>query len=395
MANLLKPLCVSNFISDSSDSNSDSSDTEWGVDWIKEVLCSPRTSDKERVSKRKPLRKRRRRWKKRPKLPYTSSMFYIDYHNPNVQNLAHIDAKEFRLDYRMPWTEVHKIVRLFVEKKWVRSPLEYTADVHHIMARKICPPEVKILGTLYWLGEGCSFRTIRNLSGRVLSRQSFTNFAKHFCEKVTTFMAPEWVRMPSSLEELREISSAYNHRGLPGACGSTDGVQIAWEGCPYAYRASFTGKEKYPSLGFNVTVAHNMRILHVCSMFAGRFNDKTKILYDEYVTRLRTGYYKGFDMRGNLTRCVCLCARVWMWMCACFLTRTCVCCHPTRCETPYLICDNGYHRWLQLMCPFKTTSKEMLALWSKHLESKRKDAEKTFGVMKKRFRVLKIPLLFR
>lgn len=107
-------------------------------------------------------------------------------------------------------------------------------------------------------------------------------------------------------------------------------------------------------------------------MFAGRFNDKTKILYDIYVRKLREGFYPGFayhttDMRGQRVR------------------------H----TTPYLLCDNGYHRWLQLMCPYKTTSREMLALWSKLLESIRKDAERTFGVLKKRFRVLKLPLLFR
>ena len=47
------------------------------------------------------------------------------------------------------------------------------------------------------------------------------------------------------------------------------------------------------------------------------------------------------------------------------------------------------------MCPYKTTSQEKLALWSKRLESIRKDVERTFGVLKKRFRVLKLPLLFR
>ena len=62
---------------------------------------------------------------------------------------------------------------------------------------------------------------------------------------------------------------------------------------------SFTGKEKYPTLGFNVTVDHELCVLHVCSMFAGRFNDKTKILFDNCVKKLRTGYYTGFDY--NLT----------------------------------------------------------------------------------------------
>ena len=67
-----------------------------------------------------------------------------------------------------------------------------------------------------------------------------------------------------------------------------DGVQIDWEGCPNAYH-----------VGFNVTVDHELCVLHVCSMFAGRYNDKTKILYDDDVKKLRTDYYAGFDY--NLT----------------------------------------------------------------------------------------------
>ena len=60
---------------------------------------------------------------------------------------------------------------------------------------------------------------------------------------------------------------------------STDGVQIPWEGCPFAYRISFTGKE-----GSNPPIqrhCHDMRILHVVVTFTGRFNDKTKILHDD------------------------------------------------------------------------------------------------------------------
>ena len=315
-------------------------------------------------------RKRRRGWKCTTRLPYTSSMFYRDYHNPKVQVSGHKDAKQFRLNYRMPWCEAHKIVELFVNNGWV-----FTASSNkktYMQPDKLCPPEIKVLATLYWLGEGCSFRTVCNLSGRVLTRQTFTNFAKRFCKIVRTKLAPIWIRMPEDVGELRTVSTPYEKKGFPGACGSTDGVQIAWEGCPFAFRHSFTGKEKYPSLGFNVTVAHDMRIMYVCSMFAGRFNDKTKVLYDgyvfllvvrtsphplltlRYVNRLRSGYYHDFDyevydMNGNRRRCI----------------------------TPYLLCDNGYHRWSQLMCPYKTTSQEKLALWSKRLESIRKDVERT------------------
>ena len=284
-------------------------------------------------------------WKKRPKLPYEVSMFYRDFHNPNVKILNHIDAREFRLNYRMPWTEANKLVHTFVRRGWVKTT---KARTHEICGHSVCPPEIKILGTLYWLGEGCSFRTIYNLSGRVLSAVSFSNFAKVFCRKVKINLGPYYIKIPQNVRELRRISSQYQGLGFPGACGSTDGVQIAWEDCPFALRNSCIGKEKYPTLGFNVTVDHHCRVINVCSVFLGRYNDKTKIRYDEYVDRLRSGHYSGFtynvlDQRGEVTECV----------------------------TPYVICDNGYHRWKQMMPPYKTTSNIPLAVWSKHLESTR------------------------
>ena len=359
--------------SESSDDTSTDESEKGGLihrDFIQELMSN---IAKKRIidssSPSPPKRARRRRWRWKAKLPYTSSMFYRDYHNPKVRLTGTADAKEFRLNYRMPWSQAHKIVRKFVERGWVVSEAH---PAHHMMTSWMCPPEIKILGTLYWLGEGCTFRTIHNLSGRTLSAYSFCKFAKKFCHKMAQSMIEESIKIPATVQELQRISAVYHRMGFPGACGSTDGVQIPWEGCPFAYRISFTGKEGYPTLGFNVTVAHDMQILHVVATFAGRFNDKTKILHDEYVDRLRSGFYDGFkyhmfDAHGERVEC----------------------------DVPYVICDNGYHRWLQLICPFKTTSKAHLALWSKLLESVRKDVERTFGVMKKRFRILKVPILFR
>ena len=362
LTTILESVGVRNMLSDSDESEDSASDLKFEVDWVQRVISNVRKRSDDMYSCEKPQKKHRRRWKCRPKLPYTTSMFYRDFHSPTVRVSGHTDAKEFRLHYRMPWTETNKLVRLFVSKKWVITQEE--CDKRGVKGQEVCPPEIKILGTLYWLGEGCSFRSIYNLSGRVLTAQSFADFAKKFCRRVTDHLAPKYIRMPGSVQELRRISKVYKERGFPGVCGSTDGVQIVWEGCPHAYRNSFTGKEKYPTLGFNVTVGHDYRILHVCSMFAGRFNDKTKVLYDEYVKRLRSGFYDGFTYKVYNSEGV-----------------------PSTMTTPYLICDGGYHKWVQLMCGFKTTSKEYLALFTKLLESLRKDVECTFGVSKKRFKV--------
>ena len=362
VADMLKSVGVRNMISDSEESEDSDADIKFDVDWVHKVVSNAHKRSARLDASLKPQRKRKRRWKCRRKLPYSVSMFYRDFHSPTCRILGHRDAKEFRLNYRMPWTEANKLVRLFVHKKWVITQKE--CDKRRVGGLKVCPPEIKVLGTLYWLGEGCSFRTIYNLSGRVLSSQSFSDFAKKFCKLVKTHLGPQYIKLPETVDDLRRIAKAYEDRGFPGAVGSTDGVQIAWEGCPFTYRKSFTGKEKYPTLGFNVTVDHDYRILHVCSMFAGRFNDKTKVLYDEYVKRLRADFYTGFTYTVYDSDGV-----------------------PSTMTIPYLLCDGGYHKWLQLMCGFKTTSKECLALFSKLLESLRKDAECTFGVKKKRFKV--------
>ena len=56
----------------------------------------------------------------------------------------------------------------------------------------------------------------------------------------------------------------------------------------------------------------------------------------------------------------------------------------------YVLVDGGYHRWRFLQCPLPNSD-----TWGKRmsgrLESTRKDAECTFGIMKRRFKTLKRP----
>ena len=102
---------------------------------------------------------------------------------------------------------MNKLVRLFIRKKWVITQDE--CDKRRVGGLKVCPPEVKILGTLYWLGEGCSFRTTCNLSGRVLTAQSFSFCVKNFCKMVKTHLAPQYIKLPETVEDLRRITKVY------------------------------------------------------------------------------------------------------------------------------------------------------------------------------------------
>ena len=166
LTNILESVGVRNMTSDSDVSEDNDEDFKFDVDWVQRVISNVHKRSESLNSTVKPKKKRKRRWKCRRKLPYSVSMFYKDYHNTQCKLLGHRDAKEFRLNYRMPWTEADKLVRLFIKNKWVITQDE--CDRRRVPGQRVCPPEVKVLGVLYWLGEGCSFHTVYNLSGRVL-----------------------------------------------------------------------------------------------------------------------------------------------------------------------------------------------------------------------------------
>jgi hypothetical protein len=55
----------------------------------------------------------------------------------------------------------------------------------------------------------------------------------------------------------------------------------------------------------------------------------------------------------------------------------------------YLICDNGYLSWSCTVPPFSNSNDINEIRWSKWLESKCKDVECMFGILKGRWRILK------
>lgn len=178
---------------------------------------------------------------------------------------------------------------------------------------------------------------------------------------------------PNNAAEMEACMGPYTAAGMTGAFGSTDGVAVAWESCPAGLRSVMVGKCAYPSLGFNCTVNHARRFLGVSRVFPGATNDKTKVLYDKLCTSVRDGKYKDVEVTMADSKGVASTVRDMLW----------------------LICDGGYHRWRTLQCPLKFPDNLDEAFFSKWLESVRKDVECAFGILKNRFRCLKLPLLWR
>ncbi|CAN0441290.1 unnamed protein product, partial [Pylaiella littoralis] len=222
------------------------------------------------------------------------------------------------------------------------------------------------------LARGNCFGSIYMLSwmSSAVVQKTFHKFCKHFA----TEMYDEHIFLPTDENgELDRVMGQYEKLGFPGAMGSTDVTHIAWGRCPYNQARSYTGKEGKPTIGYQVTVNHAGRVLAVTEGFTGSTNDKTIICWDAAVDRIRKDKQyteKTFDVynKDGTTRTLKGC---------------------------YLIVDNGYHKWRTLIEPSKYPLSVGDLLFSKRLESVRKDVECFFGILKIRFRILKLAMTYQ
>ena len=58
------------------------------------------------------------------------------------------------------------------------------------------------------------------------------------------------------------------------------------------------------------------------------------------------------------------------------------------------LCDGGYHAWLSTIAAPKTPAGHDEVRWASRCESVRKIVERTFGILKQRFRVLRLPTMY-
>ncbi len=236
---------------------------------------------------------------------------------------------------------------------------------------------ILVLGSLRVLASGCTFDAIEELTN--ISQESHRVFFHQFCKSWGAAKATNMIKLPTNAEELVHITGLYELLGLPGCVGSIDCVHVVWDCCRASLLSSCRGKEKVPTLVFQVVVSPTKKILAVQGYYYGCLNDKTIARFDPAISALRA---KG-EFLAELE-----------WSCI-SSNENGVMTKVTR-KGMYFICDGGYHSWKSLIPPFKDQVEGTdLEAWSTQMETVRKDVECTFGILKKRFMFLKTPIRLR
>ena len=320
------------------------------------------------------------RRKKTPKM----SAWWSDYiEDPQPCNLHW--AKEFRQNFRLPYASYVMILDMITSDKseglfdrWKTNDNVY--ERVNKKNKKVSPIELLLLGSLRYLGRGWTFDDMKDVT--YISRDVHRTFFHQFVKFGAKVLYPLYVSAPRTVEELRDCEEEYATAGFPGCIGSTDATHIPLEKVCFSLRqAHLGGKSKSTMRTYNLTCNHRRQILHTTSGHPGRWNDKTLIRFDSFMSELRDGAMNNtmdFELR----------TRQGIMMTSDGEagdkdSRT------LKLKGAYVIVDNGYLEWSTTVPPVKNSCNRSELRFSQWLESMRKDVECTFGILKGRWRILK------
>ena len=268
---------------------------------------------------------------------------------------------KFRNKFRLPLTEVERLVE---QAQSVPAFKDKPAGAGNGRGPPRFPLIIKVLAALRCLAKGCDVDAVEEAA--CVSAARLTWFVPMFIQWMSETIFPIEVRLPQG-EHLDKSLQAYERLGFPGAYCEADGVHLHWEACPAMHKGLFKGKEKHPSVAFNVSALHTTEIIHVADWLPGTKNDKTQAVHDMLFDKLRTGQLhpeKTYYLYGSDGTAI-------------------------QCKGLYAIVDGGYHEWRVLQCPLRVAAGDDAIAWKERLESVRKAVERTFGILKKRFRILR------
>ena len=296
--------------------------------------------------------------KKVPLKPQESMWYMMYVSNPLITDDISMHAK-FRKRFCIPYANYLELVDHCTSDYWFQKWCGFKKN------NKKASPIVR------YLGRGFTFDDIEECTA--ISSEVHRVFFHTFVNFGRNVLYPKYVSFPKTANEATTHMAEFIVSGFPGCVGSSDCTHIATERCEYSLRNQHIGaKSSHPTRTFSLTANHRCRILHTSSGGPGSWNDQTMVRQDDFLSGIYHGLYLDdvqFELR-DYTKSGTIINKKY--------------------RGKYVIVDNGYLRWSITVPPFKVTNLIDEIRWSKWVESMRKDVECTFGILKGRFRILKM-----
>jgi len=294
---------------------------------------------------------------------------YYDYKREIARQNIHDDFfhpehptfsdKHFERFFRVTRTIAERIVGICMRGD------DFFKDSEDALHRQSICPYVKVLLCLKVLAFGVSpvafipyFRM--GPSTATLCLQKFTK----------VFLANDDIKKeylsPPTIDDCHKLSELHLEKhGIPGMMGSIDCMHVGWKNCPVAWQGQFkNGKQSMPTIVLEAAADYNLRIWHTSFGHPGTMNDRT--IWDQ--SSLFLSFLDGtfpdfsFSIAGEELH------HLW-----------------------YLV-DGIYPEASRFVLSVKQPNDPVAASYAKWQEGARKDVERAFGVLQRKFQVLRKPL---
>ena len=227
-------------------------------------------------------------------------------------------------------------------------------------------PLLKVIMALKQVAYGCSPSAFLDYlqMGESTARACLKNFAKIVAtDKVLqTIFARKMTRV-----DARRISAMHEaEHGVPGMIGSLDCTHVFWKNCPVAWQGSQTGKEGKPTITLEACVDYNLWFWHASFGWPGSLNDINIWNRSSLLKRFLDGSFAEdvdfeFEIGGRSF------GRLW------------------------LLVDGIYPEISRFVKTIEEPPNHRAFSFSSWQEGARKDVERGFGVLKRKFQILHRP----
>jgi hypothetical protein len=296
--------------------------------------------------------------------PY-DSLWWINYvlHPELMTARSHM---LFRKRFRMPFKTWQDFMNDLREDPHFRTWRRGVTDCAGIPSS---PIELLVLGALRYMGRKCTFDCLEELT--FVSQRTHERFFQQFITYGGTTLYQIHVIAPQTPAQAEEHMHEMRMAGFDGTCGSMDATNVTIVNCRYGLRISHLGKKlNKTSRTYNIVANHRRRILSTTGGHPSTWNDKTVVLFDDFLMSIKDGDILSdndfilYERDGDGNVVAVTYKGVW------------------------IVVDNGYLTWSTTIPPFKRCALVKELRWSQWLESMRKDVECTFGILKKRWTIL-------
>ncbi|GJZ78323.1 ALP1-like protein [Tanacetum coccineum] len=201
----------------------------------------------------------------------------------------------------------------------------------------------------------------------LLNERSSRLALDHFCQSVMQIYGPEYLRKPT----VTDIEKLYLHHeekhGFSGMLGSLDCTDWEWFGCPYAFKAQYVRRDHglNPFILLEAVASQDLWIWHAFFGVAGSNNDINVLYQSPLFNDLKTGRAPEIPFVANGVT------------------------YPSG----YYLVDGIYPELAPLVktIPEPADDDHKRILYKQKQESARKDVERAFGVLKKKWVILANP----